>query len=136
MSSPVVVGYIRSPEGEAALDAAVAEAQLRSARLVIVHSSKGGSENAGQVVADRAALDELSEKLTADGVDVHIADLARGNDPAQDLIEVAESEGAALIVIGLRRRSPVGTLLLGSNSQTLLLHADCPVLAVKAAATE
>ena len=67
---------------------------------------------------------------------MHIADLARGNDPAQDLIEVAESEGAALIVIGLRRRSPVGKLLLGSNSQTLLLHADCPVLAVKAAATE
>ena len=49
---------------------------------------------------------------------------------------MAESEGAALIVIGLRRRSPVGKLLLGSNSQTLLLHADCPVLAVKAAATE
>ena len=136
MSNPVVVGYIRTPEGDAAIEAAVAETRLRSTRLLIVHSSKGGSENAGQVVADRAALDELRETLSADGLDVQVVDLARGNDPAEDLIEVAETEKAALIVIGLRRRSPVGKLLMGSNSQTLLLHADCPVLAVKAPASD
>ena len=59
-------------------------------------------------------------------------DYVRGNDPADDLIDVAEKENAALIVIGLRRRSPVGKLLLGSNAQEILLKADCPVLAVKA----
>jgi len=64
---------------------------------------------------------------------VRIEDLARGNDPANDIVEVAEQEDATLIVIGMRRRSPVGKLLLGSNAQTILLNAPCPVLAVKAA---
>ena len=57
----------------------------------------------------------------------------RGLDPAEDLINVAEEVSADLIVIGLRRRSPVGKLILGTNAQRILLDAPCPVLAVKAA---
>ena len=53
-------------------------------------------------------------------------------DPADDLIAVADEVGADFIVIGLRRRTPVGKLILGSNAQRILLDAPCPVLAVKA----
>jgi nucleotide-binding universal stress UspA family protein len=133
MSDVVVVGFLRSPEGEAAIDAAVDETRRRGGRLVVVHSSKGGAEDAEGVVDDRLALEALGEQLRAGGLDVDIENLARGKDPAEDLIEIANREDAVLIVIGMRRRSPVGKLLLGSNAQTLLLHADCPVLAVKAA---
>jgi nucleotide-binding universal stress UspA family protein len=56
----------------------------------------------------------------------------RGMEPAEDLIAVAEEIEADFIVIGLRRRTPVGKLILGSNAQRILLEAPCPVLAVKA----
>ena len=53
-------------------------------------------------------------------------------EPAEDLIVVAEETDASLIIIGLRRRTPVGKLILGSNAQRVLLDAPCDVLAVKA----
>jgi len=132
MSNTVVVGFIRSAEGQAAVDAAVEEVRRRGGRLVVVHSAKGGDQDAETVVADRDALEALEGRLRGDGVEVVVRDFARGNDPADDLVDVADAEQAVLIVIGLRRRSPVGKLLLGSNAQQILLKADCPVLAVKA----
>ena len=71
------------------------------------------------------------EGLTRAGVEFEVRQLVRGFEPAEDLIGIAESTGAELIVIGLRRRTPVGKLILGSNAQRILLDAHCPVLAVK-----
>jgi nucleotide-binding universal stress UspA family protein len=132
VSDTVVVGFIRSPVGQAAVDAAVEEVGRRGGRLVVVHSSKGGDQDAETVIADRDALEVLETRLRGEGIEVVVRDFARGNDPAEDLVDVADREKAALLVIGLRRRSPVGKLLLGSNAQRILLTADCPVLAVKA----
>ena len=46
--------------------------------------------------------------------------------------DFADRLKASLIVIGLRRRTPTGKLLTGSQAQRTLLDANCPVLAVKA----
>jgi nucleotide-binding universal stress UspA family protein len=127
-----VVGFIRTPEGEAAVEAAVEETRRRGGRLVVVHSARGGDQDAATVIADREALEQLEQRLRSEGIGVTVSAFARGNDPAEDLVDVADTEQAALIVIGLRRRSPVGKLLMGSNAQQILLTADCPVLAVKA----
>lgn len=115
----IVVGYSSRPEGRAALRRAVSEATLRHASLVVLH---GPDDD----------VDELEAELRASGVEHRVEGSAEGEDLAEDLIELAESLGAAFIVIGLRRRSPVGKLLLGSNAQRVLLDAACPVLAVKA----
>jgi nucleotide-binding universal stress UspA family protein len=47
------------------------------------------------------------------------------------VLSVAEEVSADLVVIGLRRRTPVGKLLMGSVAQRILLGAECAVLAVK-----
>ncbi len=129
----IVVGYVPKPEGEAALDRAIAEAKLRNDTLVVVNSHRGGREyDAGDAQNDDETMAAVKAKLEQSGVDFDVRQLVRGFEPAEDLISVAEANDAELIVIGLRRRSPVGKLILGSNAQRILLDAHCAVLAVKA----
>ena len=129
----VVVGYVPKPEGEAALRKAVEEARLRDAKLVVVNSHRGGQEfDADTATQAERDLDAVRKVLEDSGVSYDVRQLVRGFEPAEDLISIAEANDAELIVIGLRRRSPVGKLILGSNAQRVLLDAHCAVLAVKA----
>ena len=116
----IVVGYSSKPEGRAALKRALAEAELRHGELVVVHTS-----------AD-VEVSDLRAELALTGIPYEVKEAADALDPAEELISTAEGRDAEFIVIGLRRRSPVGKLLLGSNAQRVLLDASCPVLAVKA----
>ncbi|HKE68375.1 MAG TPA: universal stress protein [Nocardioidaceae bacterium] len=130
----IVVGYVPKAEGRAALRRAVEEAQLRKAKLVIVNSHRGGREfDQDDALETEAQLQEVRDQLKESGVEHEIRQLVRGMDAAEDLISVAEEVSADFVVIGLRRRTPVGKLILGSNAQRVLLDATCPVLAVKAA---
>lgn len=125
----VVVGYLATPEGEAALEAGVAEARRRDVRVVVVISRRTRHE---QHVDVDAQLDSLRDRLDDAEVAYEVRQLGRGNDVAADLVATARETVAELLVIGLRQRSPVGKLILGSNAQRILLDAHCPVLAVKA----
>jgi len=128
----VVVGYVAKPEGEAAVEQGIAEARLRNATLIVVNSHRGGREfDDDTSVQSEHDLTGLETRLKESGVEYELRQLVRGYEPAEDLIGIAESSDAELIVIGLRRRTPVGKLILGSNAQRILLDAHCPVLAVK-----
>ncbi len=116
----IVVGYSTKPEGRAALTRALAEAEMRGGQLVVVRTPGDGE------VAD------LQAELAGSGIPYEVKEAADSRDPAEELISTADARAAEFIVIGLRRRSPVGKLLLGSNAQRVLLDACCPVLAVKA----
>lgn len=125
----IIVGFLRSPEGRAALDRAIDEAKLRDAELVVIHTLR---DEADEVEAYRDELEAVRRRLDEENVRHRVRELVRGNKPGEDLVAAADEEDADLIVIGVRRRSPVGKLVLGSNAQDVLLHADCAVLAVKA----
>ncbi len=129
----IVVGYVPKPEGRAALRRAAEEAKLRDMRLVVVNSHRGGREfDREDALESESQLEEVRTTLQEAGVEHEVRQLVRGLDPADDLVNVANEVDADIIVIGLRRRSPVGKLILGSNAQRVLLDAPCPVLAVKA----
>ncbi|QNE17181.1 universal stress protein [Kribbella qitaiheensis] len=126
----ILVGYVPTPEGEAALDAAGKEAVLRGASILLLNTSRGDA----YVDARYANSEELAAaetKLRDQGVEVTIQQAVGTGDVANELLKAAAEEEVGLIVLGLRRRSPVGKLILGSTAQRVLLEAPVPVLAVK-----
>ena len=127
----IVAGYIPSPQGLAAVDAAIAEARLRGSRLVVVNSGHHG-DFSGPSFAQPQDLDALDSQLDDLGIEHEVRQSTRGLAPADEILSVADEVDAELIVIGVRKRSPLGKLVAGSTAQQVLLDATCAVLAVKA----
>jgi nucleotide-binding universal stress UspA family protein len=126
----ILVGYVPTPEGEAALTAAAAEAELRGAAVLLLNTSRGDAYIDSRY-ANAEELAAAEAKLRALGVEVTIQQAVGTGDVAAELLKAAAAEDVALIVLGLRRRSPVGKLILGSTAQRVLLESPVPVLAVK-----
>ncbi|GAB6897324.1 universal stress protein [Kineosporia succinea] len=132
---PVLVGFVPTTEGRAALRRAVEECRVRGTRLIVV----GSDQQQGEVYGERRAAPVESEAevrricgelgLTDDVFETRWIEGAY--EPADDVLAVAEETGADLIVIGLRRRTGVGKRILGGSAQRILLDSSCPVLAVK-----
>ena len=71
-------------------------------------------------------LSVLADEIRAEGVKVEVH--AAPGDPAQVLIEVAEAEGADLIIVGNKGMSGSKRFVLGSVPNKLSHHAPCAVL--------
>lgn len=133
----IIVGYLPTPEGQAALRHGAQEAILRRQPLTVVDISHHG----GRLDSHHgAALDgttlpadaqEVRTQLVGEDLELRVHPPA-GLEPSDELIRAAQETGASLIVIGLKHRTAVGKFLLGSYAQRVLLDATCPVHAVKA----
>ncbi|STX05703.1 universal stress protein [Kocuria rosea] len=113
----VLVARTNTLEGAAALSAAIAEAQCRVEDLLIFNL-KG------------IQLGPVNERLDGVPVTFRTAD-ADNRDAVDEVLEAAGKASASAIVMGVRRRSSVGKLLLGSAAQQILLEATVPVIAVE-----
>jgi nucleotide-binding universal stress UspA family protein len=125
----IVVGYSADPFGRAALEHGIAEAMRRDTTLRIINSTAGEAYVDAHFAQKREILD-IEERLANCGVAYELRQPV-GVDTAEELLKAMEHDDAELLVIGIRHRSPVGKLLLGSVSQQLLLECPKPVLAVK-----
>jgi nucleotide-binding universal stress UspA family protein len=126
----VVVGYVLNELGEATLAAAIEEARRRGTDLVAVNTTRA-DRLVDPRYAQEAQAEAMESRLKASGVPYGVRRFTSTELAANDVLTVAEEVGAELIVIGLRHRTPVGKLIMGSTAQSILLDANCSVLAVK-----
>lgn len=129
----IVVGYTPTPSGRAALVAAAVEAGNRGQTVVVVNSSRGDAIS-DPGYAQQADLDWAVTTMEEAGVSFTIRQQVRGREASEEVLDVLHEVAADLCVIGIRRRTAVGKMLMGSNAHRILMEAPCQVLAVKAAA--
>jgi len=126
----ILIGYKPTPRGEAALEAGLAEAAARGDDVIVLNSPRRGGRTSAGLLGDEDSA-ALVERGRAAGVTVRVDHADHGAELVDVFNDAIESTGARLVVIGLKRRSPVGKLVMGSDAQRLLLELEAPILAIK-----
>lgn len=127
----ILVAYAPRPEGRAALDKGIEIAKRCHMRLLVVNASAGVGDEDGSF-ADATEAEHIEKLLAQSGVDGEFRQFVRGNDVVTEIETLVNAHQVELLVMGLRRRSAVGKLILGSVAHDILMTVSCPVLAVKA----
>jgi len=127
----ILVAYVPRPEGRAALEMGMEMARERQERLVVVNASPGGVKE-DPTMATAQDVERVESLLASSGLEAEFKQFVRGERAVTEIEALVESLKVTLLVIGLRKRSAVGKLIMGSVAQELLLSVSCPVLAVKA----
>ena len=97
--------------------------------LVVVGTDEDERERLG---AERHRLDAVAEGLRGEGFQTKVTvQISTAVGLGTELTNLAESDEADLLVIGLAKRSRVGKALMGSDAQSALMHATCPVLTLR-----
>lgn len=125
----IAVAYRPDDFGRAALDWAAAEARTKGEGLLIINVHRVEPRlDTGH--AKGRHMQDVTEALANDNVPYELRQV-EGENIASTVLFEAEQAGVSLIVIGVRPRSPVGKILMGSVAQQILLDSAVPVVAVK-----
>ena len=128
----ILIGYDGSNSAKEALNLAKTHAKLFGARVDIVTSMEKGTEGQReQIEQAEHGLEWAKSLFDENGIACNTHLLIRGLAPGEDIVEFAEENKTDEIVIGVKRRSKVSKLLLGSTAQYVILQATCPVVSVK-----
>lgn len=141
-SQPVVAAVDRSDRAARTVRAAGELATALGEELHVVHALTEASfddmerdtsrepADDGEDEIERAAASIAGQAGEASGADYQAVGLV--GKPAREVIRYASEQAASYIVTSGRKRSPVGKVLFGSVTQSILLNADRPVLTLMA----
>jgi nucleotide-binding universal stress UspA family protein len=76
-------------------------------------------------------LEHLKSSFSIDDISYKTQAIISSLSPGEDLVEYVRERSIDEIIIAIRTKSKVDTLIFGSNAQYVILKADCPVVAVK-----
>ena len=128
----ILVGYDGSNSAKEAMRVAKKYARAFGASVEVVTSMEKGTENQQKEIESAEQGLAWAESVFSDaGIECRSHLLIRGVDPGEDIVQFAEENKVEQIVVGVKRRSKVGKLLMGSTAQYIILKARCPVVSVK-----
>jgi nucleotide-binding universal stress UspA family protein len=143
MYEKILIGLDGSEGSTRAIPHAVELAKRSGGKLVVAHveeriAAKGDMPPVNP--HEGATLEKIDEQIAAmkaEGVDVdYVKTVVILGGPGSAIAEIAETEGADLIVVGTRGNSSIRGLLLGSVTLRLMHVAHRPVLAIPPSAAE
>jgi nucleotide-binding universal stress UspA family protein len=140
----IIAGVDRSGGTDAVVTEGMHLAEAFDEELHVVHAmtqsefidlERTSVENDGNAI-DMDRIREMSSAIAADRVEAADVDDSRVRviglvgDPASELLRYAREVDARYVVVGGRKRSPVGKAVFGSVTQEVILNADRPVVTV------
>lgn len=126
--SKILLAYVPSATSEAAFAFAVKEAERRDASLLVLASERAPDPRKARGVTDQRPL---QERLEETGLAFELRTVPKRDDPADDILDAVEHDDVDLVILGIRKRTPIGKILLGSTSQRVAIESPVPVVMVK-----
>jgi nucleotide-binding universal stress UspA family protein len=135
----ILVATDFSPCSDEALEYASALANQWNSLLLIVHVEQPPSPVANELMLmteyfPNPEVRRMLEATVPRNQAVRYEHRLVPGEAAQEIVRLAETEQADLIVVGTHGRSGVSRLLMGSVAEVVVRHAKCPVLTVTASA--
>ncbi len=128
----LMVAYDARVESKEALRIAKRHAKVFDASVDIVTSMLLADDNSQEQVSEaKQSLEYAKTLLDVDKVSSTTHLLIRGMGIGEDLVKYAIEKDIDQIFVGIKKKSKVGKLLLGSTAQYLILKAPCPVVTVR-----
>ena len=127
-----LVGYDGSNAAKDAIALASKYCAVMQASVHLAASmGKGTEDNQKDIDAAQQSLAEAASLFEKEGIRCETHLLIRGLSSGDDLVRFAEENGVDLIFVGVKRRSKVGKLLMGSTAQYVILNAPVPVVSIR-----
>lgn len=128
----ILVGYNGYYVSKDAVQLAISRAKILGASVhVVTKLEKGHRLHLDDMEKADKALEEIKAICEKENIPCETTLLANQISAGENLIKMAQDEAADLIIIGVKRRSKVSKLILGSTAMHVILNAPCPVLSIK-----